>query len=80
MYEERKQHIDKRLTELYQERSQEDTNELVLYNNLREAEIELEELRKDIEGSEALEEVERRLKSAKETLEKAPKRRTDTES
>lgn len=36
-----------------------------------EAEIELEELRKDIEGSEALEEVERRLKSAKETLEKA---------
>lgn len=71
VYEERKQHIDKRLTELYQERSQEDANELVLYNNLREAEIELEELRKDIEGSEALEEVERRLKSAKETLEKA---------
>lgn len=71
VYEERKQHIDKRLTELYQERSEEDANELVLYNNLREAEIELEELRKDIEGSEALEEVERRLKSAKETLEKA---------
>ena len=71
VYEERKQHIDKRLTELYQERSKEDANELVLYNNLREAEIELEELRKDIEGSEALEEVERRLKSAKETLEKA---------
>jgi len=71
VYEERKQHIDKRLTELYQERSKEDANELVLYNNLREAEIELKELRKDIEGSEALEEVERRLKSAKETLEKA---------
>lgn len=71
VYEERKQHIDKRLTELYQERSKEDANELVLYNNLREAEIKLEELRKDIEGSEALEEVERRLKSAKETLEKA---------
>lgn len=71
VYEERKQHIDKRLTELYQERSEEDANELVLYNNLREAEIKLEELRKDIEGSEALEEVERRLKSAKETLEKA---------
>lgn len=71
VYEERKQHIDKRLTELYQERSKEDANELVLYNNLREAEIELEELRKDIEGSEALEEVERRLKSAKEALEKA---------
>lgn len=71
VYEERKQHIDKRLTELYQERSKEDANELVLYNNLREAEIKLEELRKDIEGSEALEEVERRLKSSKETLEKA---------
>lgn len=71
VYEERKQHIDKRLTELYQERSKEDANELVLYNNLREAEIKLEELRKDIEGSEALEEVERRLKSTKETLEKA---------
>ena len=71
VYEERKQHIDKRLTELYQERSKEDANELVLHNNLREAEIKLEELRKDIEGSEALEEVERRLKSAKETLEKA---------
>lgn len=71
VYEERKQHIDKRLTELYQERSKEDANELVLYNNLREAEIELKELRKDIEGSEALEEVERRLKSTKETLEKA---------
>lgn len=71
VYEERKQHIDKRLTELYQERSKEDANELVLHNNLREAEIELEELRKDIEGSEALEEVERRLKSTKETLEKA---------
>ena len=71
VYEERKQHIDKRLTELYQERSKEDASELVLYNNLREAEIKLEELRKDIEGSEALEEVERRLKSAKETLEKA---------
>lgn len=71
VYEERKQHIDKRLTELYQERSKEDANELVLYNNLREAEIKLEELRKDIEGSEALEEVERRLKFAKETLEKA---------
>lgn len=71
VYEERKQHIDKRLTELYQERSKEDANELVLYNNLREAEIKLEELRKDIEGSEALEEVERRLKSVKETLEKA---------
>ena len=70
VYEERKQHIDKRLTELYQERSKEDANELVLYNNLREAEIKLEELRKDIEGSESLEEVERRLKSAKETLEK----------
>lgn len=71
VYEERKQHIDKRLTELYQERSKEDADELVLYNNLREAEIKLEELRKDIEGSEALEEVERRLKSTKETLEKA---------
>lgn len=71
VYEERKQHIDKRLTELYQERSKEDANELVLHNNLREAEIKLEELRKDIEGSEALEEVERRLKSTKETLEKA---------
>lgn len=71
VYEERKQHIDKRLTELYQERSKEDANELALYNNLREAEIKLEELRKDIEGSEALEEVERRLKSTKETLEKA---------
>ena len=71
VYEERKQHIDKRLTELYQERSKEDANELVLYNNLREVEIKLEELRKDIEGSEALEEVERRLKSTKETLEKA---------
>lgn len=71
VYEERKQHIDKRLTELYQERSKEDDNELVLHNNLREAEIKLEELRKDIEGSEALEEVERRLKSTKETLEKA---------
>lgn len=71
VYEERKQHIDKRLTELYQERSKEDANELVLHNNLREAEINLEELRKDIEGSEALEEVERRLKSTKETLEKA---------
>ena len=71
VYEERKQHIDKRLTELYQERSKEDANELVLHNNLHEAEIKLEELRKDIEGSEALEEVERRLKSAKETLEKA---------
>lgn len=71
VYEERKQHIDKRLTELYQERSKEDANELVLHNNLREAEIKLEELRKDIEGSEALEEIERRLKSAKETLEKA---------
>ena len=71
VYEERKQHIDKRLTELYQERSKEDASELVLYNNLREAEIKLEELRKDIEGSEALEEVERRLKSTKETLEKA---------
>lgn len=71
VYEERKQHIDMRLTELYQERSKEDANELVLYNNLREAEIKLEELRKDIEGSEALEEVERRLKSTKETLEKA---------
>lgn len=71
VYEERKQHIDKRLTELYQERSKEDANELVLNNNLREAEIKLEELRKDIEGSEALEEVERRLKSTKETLEKA---------
>ena len=71
VYEERKQHIDKRLTELYQERSKEDANELVLYNNLCEAEIKLEELRKDIEGSEALEEVERRLKSTKETLEKA---------
>lgn len=33
VYEERKQHIDKRLTELYQERSEEDANELVLYNN-----------------------------------------------
>ena len=71
VYEERKQHIDKRLTELYRERSKEDANELVLHNNLREAEIKLEELRKDIEGSEALEEVERRLKSTKETLEKA---------
>lgn len=71
VYEERKQHIDKRLTELYQERSKEDANELVLHNNLREVEIKLEELRKDIEGSEALEEVERRLKSTKETLEKA---------
>ena len=71
VYEERKQHIDKRLTELYQERSKEDANELVLHNNLHEAEIKLEELRKDIEGSEALEEVERRLKSTKETLEKA---------
>lgn len=71
VYEERKQHIDKRLTELYQERSKEDANELVLHNNLREAEIKLEELRKDIEGSEALEEVERRLKFTKETLEKA---------
>lgn len=71
VYEERKQHIDKRLTELYQERSKEDADELVLYNNLREAEIKLEELRKDIEGSEALEEVERRLKSTKETFEKA---------
>lgn len=71
VYEERKQHIDKRLTELYQERSKEDANELVLHNNLREAEIKLEELRKDIEGSETLEEVERRLKSTKETLEKA---------
>lgn len=71
VYEERKQHIDKRLTELYQERSKEDADEIVLYNNLREAEIKLEELRKDIEGSEALEEVERRLKSTKETLEKA---------
>lgn len=71
VYEERKQHIDKRLTELYQERSKEDANELVLHNNLREVEIKLEELRKDIEGSETLEEVERRLKSTKETLEKA---------
>lgn len=71
VYEERKQHIDKRLTELYQERSKEDANELVLHNNLREVEIKLEELRKDIEGNEALEEVERRLKSTKETLEKA---------
>lgn len=71
VYEERKQHIDKRLTELYRERSKEDANELVLHNNLREAEIKLEELRKDIEGSETLEEVERRLKSTKETLEKA---------
>lgn len=71
VYEERKQHIDKRLTELYRERSKEDANELVLHNNLREAEIKLEELRKDIEGSESLEEVERRLKSTKETLEKA---------
>ena len=53
------------------QKKKEDANELVLYNNLREAEIKLEELRKDIEGSEALEEVERRLKSAKETLEKA---------
>ena len=32
VYEERKQHIDKRLTELYQERSKEDANELVLHN------------------------------------------------
>lgn len=71
VYEERKQHIDKRLTELYQERSKEDANELVLYNNLREAETELEELRSDIEDHETVEEVERRLKSAKETLEKA---------
>ena len=71
VYEERKQHIDKRLTELYQERSKEDANELVLHNNLREAEIKLEELRKDIEGSEALEEVERRLKSTKATRQKA---------
>ena len=71
VYEERKQHIDKRLTELYQERSKEDANELVLHNNLRAAEIKLELLRTDIEVSEALEEVERRLKSTKETLEKA---------
>ena len=71
VYEERKQHIDKRLTELYQERSKEDANELVLYNNLREAEAELEKLISDIENCETLEEVERKLKSAKETLEKA---------
>lgn len=71
VYEERKQHINKRLTELYQERSKEDANELVLYNNLREAEAELEKLISDIENCETLEEVERKLKSAKETLEKA---------
>lgn len=71
VYEERKQHIDKRLTELYQERSKEDANELVLYNNLREAEAELEKLISDIENCETLEEVERKLNSAKETLEKA---------
>lgn len=71
VYEERKQHIDKRLTELYQERSKEDANELVLYNNLREVEAGLEKLISDIENCETLEEVERKLKSAKETLEKA---------
>lgn len=71
MYEERKQHVDKKLTELYQERSKEDANELVLYNNLRETEAELEKLISDIENCETLEEVERKLKSAKETLEKA---------
>lgn len=71
VYEERKQHIDKRLTELYQERSKEDANELVLYNTLREVEVELEKLISDIENCETLEEVERKLKSAKETLEKA---------
>lgn len=71
VYEERKQHIENRISELCQERSKASANELVLYNSLREAEITLKELRTANEDQTSVEDLEMNLTTAKESLEKA---------